>query len=88
MTYLSLYQDKAARVLRRYAERGWKPNGSEKEGKEESEEKSEKEVVFKCPRVGPAGGVMPPAYFIEFIHSYSIRNSVVSYADSWEYPAI
>jgi len=48
MMLLSLFQDKAAKVNTRYAERGWKTNGSQEESEEEGnqEESYQKEVVI------------------------------------------
>ncbi len=48
----------------RYAERGWKTDGSQEEGEEEGEEKSEEEVVFirRVPSHGASRGHGAPAY--------------------------
>ncbi len=46
MMFLSLFQDKAALIPTRYAERGWTNNGSQEESEEEGQEESEKEIAF------------------------------------------
>ena len=65
--YLSLFQDKAAKDNTRYAERGWKTDGSQEESEEKGnqEESHQEEVAFipKCPCSGARRGAFePPAY--------------------------
>jgi hypothetical protein len=47
--FLSLFQDKAAWISMRYAERGWTTDGSQEESSEEEsnqEESNQEEVAF------------------------------------------